>query len=291
MSAITLEKSVSAPASAGAIIKSILVHVQPETAARPRLKAAAALAGALGSHLIGIGAETVNWAVAVEPSGVPTGPLLEELLRVVSENLTRAKASFAEAAGEAGNEFRAVEGDPLQAMLNAAREADLIVAGGSPLGAGDPYRSCDPAELALRSGLPVLVVPPDGGILKAQSIVVAWKDTRESRRALHDAMPFLKAAQKVMVVSVCEAGDAKAALDGVREVVAGLRRHGVKAEPTVVHAAPELAAARVQDEAREARADLIVSGAYGHSRLGEWIFGGVTHYLLHNPQTFLLLSH
>jgi nucleotide-binding universal stress UspA family protein len=139
--------------------------------------------------------------------------------------------------------------------------------------------------------MPVLVVPPEGGVLRARSVIVAWKDTREARRALHDAMPFLKAAEKVLVVAVCEAEEAKAALEGVREVVAGLSRHGVKADPTVVQAPADLAAARLQDEAREARADLIVAGAYGHSRLGEWIFGGVTRYLLHNPQTFLLLSH
>jgi nucleotide-binding universal stress UspA family protein len=291
MTAVTHEKTASAPAITGTAIKSILVHVQPEASSQPRLKSAAALAATLGSHLIGVAAETVNWSVASEPYTGASGPLLEELLGFVSENLTRARVSFKEIAGGAGGDFRVVEGDPLQAIVTAAREADLIVAGGAPLGFSNPYRSCDPAELALRSGLPVLVVPPEGGVLQARSIVVAWKDTREARRALHDAMPFLRAAQKVIVVEVCDPDEAKAALDRVCGVATSLRRHGVKAEPSAIQALPEFAAARLQDEAREARADLIVSGAYGHSRLGEWIFGGFTHYLLHNPQTFLLLSH
>jgi nucleotide-binding universal stress UspA family protein len=127
--------------------------------------------------------------------------------------------------------------------------------------------------------------------LQAHKVVVAWKDTREARRALADALPILKCADEVLVVAVCDADDRQDTRPHTASVAAYLMRHGVEAHDKVVAARPSEVAGVLQAEATAAGADLIVSGAYGHSRLGEWVFGGVTIDLLHNPQRFLLISH
>ena len=186
----------------------------------------------------------------------------------------------------------ALQSAPAATVAQISRGADLIVAGGSHR-SDDHFNGvwCDPGILVLLSGRPVLVVPPNGGRLSAESVIVAWKDAREARRALADAIPFLRCARDVVVLEVCaeaEYGDAEARTFGVVE---GLRRHAVPARAHCVIATPERAAAEIQLGATNAGADLIVAGGYGHARLGEWIFGGVTNDLLSDPQRFLLLSH
>lgn len=174
-------------------------------------------------------------------------------------------------------------------MARLSRGVDLIVAGGAPL--DRPSRSADTAELVMRCGRPVLVAPPWGGKLRAEVVVVAWKDTRESRGAVADALPFLKAAEAVSVIEVCDYdADAEAELHTF-EAVRYLRRHGVTAHAKAIIAPPERVATELNIVAQAIDADLIVAGAYGHTRLGEWLFGGVTRSLIHEPERFALLSH
>jgi nucleotide-binding universal stress UspA family protein len=122
-------------------------------------------------------------------------------------------------------------------------------------------------------------------------VVVAWKDTRESRRALADSLPFLKAAEQVTVVEVCGKDELADARIRTADVVKYLQRHGVKATAKAVSAPPDRVSAELNIAAQAIGADLIVAGAYGHTRLGEWMFGGVTYDLLHAPERFVLLSH
>jgi nucleotide-binding universal stress UspA family protein len=143
----------------------------------------------------------------------------------------------------------------------------------------------------LLSGRPVLIVPPLGGTPDFNAVVVAWKDTRESRRALADGLPFLKDADQVLILAVCDADEVDDALKQTAGVVNGLKRHGVKAGAKVVVAPSYRVATELQIAADSIGAQLIVAGGYGHSRLGEWVFGGVTHDLLHAPERFVLLSH
>jgi nucleotide-binding universal stress UspA family protein len=136
----------------------------------------------------------------------------------------------------------------------------------------------------------VLVAPSHGRPLVAKRVVLCWKDSREARRAMADAMPFLRQAETVFVVSVCTEIDAAQAAIQVEDVVKALERHGVTAEAKVVtHAHPD--GYQVLEQARLANADLIASGPYGHTRLGEWVFGGFTRDLLSQDQCYLLLSH
>jgi nucleotide-binding universal stress UspA family protein len=133
--------------------------------------------------------------------------------------------------------------------------------------------------------------PPEGGRLLAEKVVVAWKDSREARRARSDALPFLVKAQQVVIAALTGSDGQEAATFEVEEVARGLSRHGVNAVGRVETAPDSGVASALDDIASAVGADLIVCGGYGHSRLNEWVFGGVTRDLLRAPRRFVLLSH
>jgi nucleotide-binding universal stress UspA family protein len=271
--------------------RTLLVHVQPEASAEPRLAAAVALARRLNAHLTGVGAEMLQPVAFTDPHGVIQGEWLVETRKILEENLDKAEAKFRHAAKELNVEWFRLEEFPIPAMAALSRRADLVIAGGSTDGDHSGYRWCDPAELTLKCGRPVLLVPPHGGELQAGNIVIGWKETREARRAVADAMPFLVGAKDVEVVEVCGPDEVLEAKMHTDAVVQHLRRHGVAARAKVVVASPAAVATVLSREANDIGADLIVTGAYGHTRLGEWVFGGATHDLLQDPEQFLLMSH
>lgn len=272
-------------------IRTILVHVQPGKTGAARLKSAVALAHSLDATLYGLAAEMVPPLGTMDPSGMLAGAWYAEMTEQVRRDLELARESFREASIGLPTDFAWIQDMPADAIARASRAADLIVAGGHPLDEDDRYRTCESAEVMLAAGRPVLVVPPRGGALKGEAVVVAWKDSRESRRALADALPFLSRAEAVLVVEVCSQDEAVDAEMRVNSVVSGLKRHGVKAQGRVTVAPPERVAAELNTAAAGIGADLIVAGGYGHTRLGEWVFGGVTRDLLHRPERFVLLSH
>jgi nucleotide-binding universal stress UspA family protein len=182
-----------------------------------------------------------------------------------------------------------VQDYPSRALVRSARAADLIVM--SPKSPGAAARTADPAEVVMTAGRPVLIVPNGASHFRGSAVVVAWKDTREARRAIADAMPFLLAADQVIVQAVCEDDAVEASAFQTDDVVANLKRHGVRASAKVTRIPAEGVAHELERVARLNGADLIVAGAYGHSRTREWVFGGVTDDLIHRPKCFVLLSH
>jgi nucleotide-binding universal stress UspA family protein len=283
-----------APASTSTVkadngIRSILVHVEPSPQVSPRLHVAVDLARKFDATLHGVGVEMLQ--TYSDPYGMLVGDWVVELQKLVTENLKRSEETFRAKSAGLKTEWTAVETFPASAMTRLSRSADLIVAGGAPLGAEGAFRSADTAELVMTTGRPVLVAPPTGGVFHGRAVVVAWKDTREARRALADSLPFLKAAEQVVVLEVCDKESMADARVHTADVVQHLRRHGVKATAKAVAAPPERVATELNIEAQAIGADLIVAGAYGHTRLGEWMFGGVTYDLLNAPERFVLLSH
>ena len=137
----------------------------------------------------------------------------------------------------------------------------------------------------------MLVVPDEIDLLPARRIMLAWKDTRESRRAVSDALPFLKEATEVLIAEVCEPGSETKSLRSVEDVAVHLRRHGVSVGAKAFLRSERSVADELLRFAKDGNADLIVAGAYGHSRLGEWMFGGVTQELLAKSQLCCLFSH
>lgn len=270
--------------------KSILVHAEPQEECEPRLKCAGAVADLFGSVLIGLGAEMMQSAGVADPFGMLARDWEALLRKQLEEDLARAEARFRAAAGDRAQEWRVLEALPTDALCWSARGADLIIAGGGPRKGADAFRAADPTELAIRSGRPVLIAPPMQPF-RGDHVVVAWKDTREARRALLDALPLLLRAQSVTVMEVCDERRQAAAEFRTADVAAHLRRHGAKASSRVKIADEGVAGWELRTLAQSLDADLIVAGCYGHRRFQEWVMGGVTRDLVFETSGFLLVSH
>lgn len=181
--------------------------------------------------------------------------------------------------------------EPLSERL--AREsaaADIVVAGVPRVGElPDATRQPDLCDLVMQAGRPVMLVPESSRTAKFDRILVAWKDTREARRAVCDALPLLAKARNVLIVEIHATDAHAAAWQSVARVSRWLARHGIAAEEKVV--AGEMAnASQLSDLARTYEADVIVAGAYGHNRQGHWALGGITSELLSGGRC-VLLSH
>ncbi|MDZ4373159.1 MAG: universal stress protein [Phenylobacterium sp.] len=268
----------------------LLVHAEPGAASTERVEAAAQLARDLGARLIGLGAETFEPYPTPDPfSGYAAGEWVVLIQDQISKNLTAAEAAFRRDAAGADSEWRSAQDYPHDALARNACAADLIVVSGRQ--AESRTRSADAADVVMNAGRPVLIVPEGRRTLQADTVVVAWKNTRECRRAVADARPFLAGAKVVIVLGVSKPDAAEAVSAEVSDVVANLRRHGVEARGQVEPQGSGVVTETIQSVADAAGADLIVCGAYGHSRLREWVFGGVTDDLIHRPGRFILMSH
>jgi nucleotide-binding universal stress UspA family protein len=176
-------------------------------------------------------------------------------------------------------------------LAREARSADLVITGvdrnGSPL---DRSRHVDMGALVMQAGRPVLIVPAAANKLQFERVVVAWKDTRETRRAVSDALPLLKKVAHVVVVEIAAEEEMAAAHTHLADVAGWFKRHGIATE-SLASASIGDDATRLKNIAEEQNADVIVAGAFGHSRLREWVLGGVTCDLLLRANRCSLVSH
>lgn len=264
----------------------------PGRANAPMLEATAAIAGKLQAGVIGIAACRPIHCICRDY--VIPAVAFEQDRKQIERQIHDAELEFRAAmAGLAGTiDWRAYTClEPLAAHLaEESVSADLIVAAldapGHPI---DATRQPDLCDLVMQAGRPVLLVAASRPTTAFDRMLIAWKDTREARRAIADALPLLAKARSVMVVAIEDSGRGDDARSGVARVRAWLGRHGIAAETSVVPSrmahAPQLTGI-----AREMSADLIVAGAYGHSRQGQWVLGGITSELLGGNQC-ALLSH
>ena len=272
----------------------ILTHVEVDPAAEPRLKLAADLANQFGAALIGIGAEIFETPTIASSMGYVDGGTLVAEAQAVEDDLRRAETLFDTIAKgvTAGSEFRCGVGLPGDLVAQEARAADLIVCAPRHPDRWGLHNHADAGDVLMDAGRPVLVTPDGLTKLDASSILVAWKDTREARRAVLDAMPFLERAKQVLIAEACEEDDASDARTRVEDVAALLSRHGIKASTAVREPGKGVPAAALLQMAEMQDAGLIVAGGYGHARVREWVFGGVTRDLLSgHGKAAVLLSH
>ena len=256
--------------------RSILVNLNIDGPVVPIIKYATDLASRLNARLIGCSAADVTPSMIVA-EGMTLGIDIRTHEREdIETRLDELRKEFERlAATSVKVEWRSAIASPSWFLIEAARAADIIVTG-SPEG-GSSYRSVDLGSLLLNAGRPVLVAGRGAERILAAKILVAWKDRREARRAVADALPLLSQAQEVVVATVDPEADSKTK-GSLADVAAFLAHHGVKARTEVI--AEKCEGDKLTDLARSMNADLIVSGAYGHSRLREWVFGGVTRSLL-----------
>lgn len=257
---------------------------------------AIALAGSHGAHLTALEMVDLPMPVAHPWGLMPDTTTVEVHASLRERGATRLAELRARLAGESiSSEARLVEALYVEAPRLAARQAfdaDLTVVAGS---VGDTRESVLPhayfVALLLESGRPVLVVPPRC-VLTApmKRIAVAWRPTRETTRAVHDALPLLKGAQRVDVLTIDADGEAETEASAQR-IVRHLIRHGVDAHRVTRPSRGQNVATAILQYARETQAHALVAGGYGHSRLREWALGGVTRELLIETDLPLFFGH
>ena len=268
----------------------IMVQVDLDSSSEARLQVAAKLAQRFDSTLVGITAGDVQPLYFLD--GGAAQELLEKDRAALEAQMAARQQDFRrKLAGYSKSvQWRSALARPVDYIAQEARAADLVVAGGhrEPI---NLLRQVDAGELALRCGRPVLVVPPQVTDISLKTVIVAWKDTREARRAINDALPLLHAAEQVLVVELVEKqSEREAAKSRVQDVAAWLTRRGIAAS-TIATKDLIGVPGRLDILAQDEGADIIVAGAYGHTRFSEWVFGGVTRDLLRLERRCALLSH
>jgi nucleotide-binding universal stress UspA family protein len=267
----------------------LMVYVKVDHVSKQLISVAAGLADTFSAKLIGLS------ALAIIPPCAAEGVVIVD--NATEFDIAKIKATLA----EAGKTFRAAAGadrqaewrsaieHPTQTLISEARCADLILI--EKAKSADIHRSIDAGAAILGAARPFLVVPAAVKSLVADHVVIGWKDAREARRAVKDALPFLHQAKRVTVVEVCKKDEMDIARHHAVDVVRYLAQHKIKAESRVEIQAQGSGADQTITLAEDEGADLIVTGAYGHSRLNEWIFGGMTRDLLTSSPICCLMSH
>lgn len=268
----------------------VMVHLDLDHANDARLRIAGDFAEQFGAKVIGVA------AADPKPSHYAGGSFAQRLVAFCREEIeqqmnTAEERFHAALNGRASEiEWRGAMMQPGLHVLREARAADLIVTGNAREQAlANPLRHLDLADLLMRVGRPVFVVPPEVEYLKLKCAMIAWQDKREARRAIIDALPLLHKAEEIAVVEVVSKDESRGPAHArVNDVTAWLGRHGIEATGKVFHVSEE---EKQIDELWRYGADFMVSGAYGHSRLREWILGGFTRSVLSNTRHPSLLSH
>lgn len=276
-------------------LTSFIVHVDRDAESDGRIRIACSLAARFDAQLIGVAAAMLDLPT-IDPMGY--APLDAEAIASERTNLEADLKAAAEKVRlyaeekKLKAEWRSNLEFPVDMLCRQARAGDLIIIGrGEVERSTGPQRAIDPGDVLMQAGRPVLMVPPGVVDLPLDHVVIAWKDTRESRRAVADALPLLAAARAVSILELCNDEEIEESRNGVADVVAYLGRHGIAAKSEVRVLSRNDPATEMIAFAKQQGADLIVAGAYGHARFREWVFGGVTYEFIKKSPVCCLLSH
>lgn len=300
-------------------IKDILLHYGTSDRSAARANLAMALAKRHGAHLTAV--YTVpGWPLFERVAAASGGERLSKYDLRLEEQASQAKADFSNHAAELGimGEWRTMKGRPADSMVLSAKHADLVV-----IGQANPDQPSIETEIqeevVLGSGRPVLIVPYAGDFpVIGRRVMVAWNGSRECARAIHDAIPLLSGAEEVIVYGVNL--ESERYLPGT-DIATHLARHGLRVSTAWVTTGPRHTAvspslqtvgdfgfaqhgeAFLTPDGRLSEADallaavsdysvdLLVMGAYGHSRAREIVLGGVTRQFFQVMTVPVLMSH
>jgi nucleotide-binding universal stress UspA family protein len=276
------------------MIKDVMVRLDGTAADDLRLAATKCIADTFDSQVIALFLNPLPLPVAADIDGA--GAIeAAELYRLAKDAGDRIEASLTERLAELNvpielRRFDVLPGEGVEVAVREARSADAFVALRPNGDVQDPDRFVE--GILFGSGHHLFLVPHK--LPRKHSfdhVVVAWNGSRESARAMAEAMPYLDRARAVTVVVVDDLPPVDEwALLGF-DAVAHLKRHGIEA---ALHRAKNRngsVGATLIAEAKRLKADLIVVGGYGHSRLREWLLGGVTYELLHKAPIQLIVAH
>lgn len=274
-------------------IKSILVHLAGDEEHRLRLKVAQKLAKKNGA--------LVHALFITNPVGMPpevygrgaSANFLAEFTTKAKEQAAEIEAEFSDYCDREAIDhvWSVAEGNHLRLMAERTHSTDLLITSQPHYDHfEDRYRTHLVEELALYSGLPTMMIPNDFHSEEAigKRILLGWKSTREAVRATRDSLPLLKDAQVVYLLTAQPSAEDAVSLNEVKDYLA---RHGVNTEIIKIENDGESVGATILSAAEIHDCDLIVCGAYGHSRLRDFFVKGVTHHLVKESKIPLLMSH
>ena len=280
-------------------LKDILVHLDTTPRTATRMNLAAALATRNGAHLVGLHVTDIpaaNYFYGAAMPLVPANP--EEIIRRLRDEANAAAVPVERAFNDClrrngiAGEWRMAEGNPPAITALHGRYADLVI-----VGQPNPHSPQDDDAVTvttiMTSGRPVLAVPFAGEFpVLGERVLIAWNASREAARAVNDALPLIGSAKHVTVLAINPQpgigghGDVPAA-----DISLHLVRHGLKAEAAHTVTKDISDGEALLSYAADIGADLIVAGAYGHSRARELVFGGVTRTLIAEMTVPVLFSH
>ena len=277
--------------------QTIVAHCDGRASTARRLEVATTLAERFGSYLVGVHAKPPFEPPVFMENGFDMAPVFEiyEEGAATEKDAARAAWDHALKGRHLPSEWRSLDGLADDVLSLSARYADLVVVGQAEPSAGEGSRTTEsvPETVALASGRPVLAVPhiglekPIGG-----TVMLCWNASRESARAASDALPFLQAARKVIVLLVePRVSDTGHGEEPGADVATWLARHGVKVVVQREVAADADVGNVILSRAADYDVDLIVMGIYGHSRVREMVLGGVSRTLLQTMTVPVLMSH
>ena len=269
-------------------MRNLLVHADDSPAMAARLESALAIGRRNNSHLSLLICSPFQQFIATDPFG---GVYLarEQLAKAqLADKALEERLSAELEREDVPWDIAVAEGDTILSLAQAAALADLaIVSLGSADGRG-PLPPLMAGDLAIAVPVPVLALPSKGGPIDLDApVMIAWNGSTQAAHALRAATPLIRDAAQVVMLSVGSDPGSIPAEDGLRY----LSRHGIHAELRTEERGTMSIEEVIEREARALGAGLVVMGAFGHARLRETLFGGVTRYLLESPPAPLLLVH
>jgi nucleotide-binding universal stress UspA family protein len=281
----------------------LLIFQDASAAAANALTYAQAITAAGGGHVAGLMFGFMSpYPTTVYMEATPDIWLAEQRRAAEEADATEKRLKARLAFSAMGTELRRKDvmgGEAGSILAIHGRYADAVVIGWTRKGGkkdgnrdGTEFERDLFRDVLFESGRPVILVPEAYKAKESpRRILVAWSPEREATRAVHDALPLLQGADLVTILVVVEGSNVNGEEDAGADIARHLARHDVKTEVKHAPSGGRTAQAVVADEARYLGADLIVMGGYGHSRLRQWIFGGVTRDMMDDLKTPVLMAH
>lgn len=272
-------------------LKDILVYIDDSAQSAGTVAAACSLALRHNAHLTGLAVDRPPEIPGFATIEIP--PSAVEILRQQrQESLEKARKTFENGVNAAGltdrSRWSVAHGRPLESLSLRSRYADLtVVPQSGPEGEGGGEDLVD--DLIMASGRPILVIPYIGAPPTiGHKVLVAWNGSREAARAVSDAMPILETADSIEIFAVEPSGigDVPGA-----DIAEHLSRHSLKISAAKTAGLDIDVGDVLLNQVADSGADLIVMGAYGHSRMRELVLGGATRHILGHMTVPVLLSH
>jgi len=270
-------------------LKDLLLHIDHSPSYPARLELAIKLARTHGAHLKGIYAVSHAYYTSRDE---------QETADVVR----KAEILFTERTAQAGISAEwiyadwSIVGVSVAKILNSyTYYTDLVIVGQPDITTNEPNTAFDlPAQLGLGAGRPLLIVPRSGSYhLPGSRVMIAWKSGKEASRSVNDAMPILKKAQQVSVVTICPfRDDSDIGLENVRKICSYLALHQVTVEQEQIFASSAITVGDLLlNHVFEQKMDLLVMGGYVASRSGGFVLSPVAKHLMNHMTVPILISH